>query len=469
MVYYDSTFYDKKINNPQALSKVLREESQKTSAVGGSILAIPLLLGFSMLSSFIIAMIISPALSPMLIAANILFIYIIDKSAAFFNTGFDTFQSEKTNNLVSSALTNYKTMTALNLQNFFYEKYSNYMTKQMQGKSLFFLKVGFLHSLRSGYILLSGGALLLIGGYFVKISAVNINEWITVMQVTNSSTWILMIVSLLIPDIVAASAASKTISKLLSYSPHIDSRSQSGLKDHISGKIQFTAINFKYRYKLNYALKDCSFLINPGESLGIVGKTGSGKSSIAMLLIRFYNPSSGGICIDDLPIEAYNVSYLRSRICWVGQEPVLFNGSIFYNLQLGNVRITREEAANVMRKAQAQDVLDMYGLDSGVGVRGALLSGGQKQRIAIARAFARNPAVLILDEATSALDNITEARLKDVLRDEKITVIAIAHRIDSIANYDNIIVLDKGRIVQQGVHEQLAEADGIYKKLCKGK
>ena len=461
MVYYDSAFYDKKINNPQTLSGALREESQKVTAVGGPILAIPLLLGFSMLSSFIIAMIINQALAPILIAANVLFIYIMNKSAVFFNTGFDTFKSEKINNLVSSALSNYKTMTALNLQDFFYEKYSKYMRKQMQGKSLFFITVGFLYSLRFGYTFIVTGAVLLIGGYFVKINALDIDEWTKMNQVINSLSWILLIVSILIPDLVAASAASKTISKLLGYSPHIDSRSQSGLKDHISGKIQFTAINFKYRYKLNYALKDCSFLINPGESLGIVGKTGSGKSSIAMLLIRFYNPSSGGICIDDRPIEAYNVGYLRSRICWVGQEPVLFNGSIFYNLHLGNARITREEAADVMRKAQAQDVLDMYGLDSGVGVRGALLSGGQKQRIAIARAFARNPAVLILDEATSALDNITEARLKDVLRDEKITVIAIAHRIDSIANYDNIIVLDKGRIVQQGVHEQLAEADGI--------
>ena len=148
-------------------------------------------------------------------------------------------------------------------------------------------------------------------------------------------------------------------------------------------------------------------------------------------------------------MSSYNLPNLRSKISWVGQEPMLFKGSILYNLQLGNPDVTIEEALNALRKAQADDIIDKYSIDHDVGFRGSFLSGGQKQRIAIARALVRKPVVLILDESTSALDNITENKLLIALKDEKITIISIAHRIQTIQEYDHILRLENGTVIER--------------------
>ena len=465
LVYYDSTFFDKRKNNPHALSSILRDESQKTSSAGGPILAIPLLIVFSLLAGFAIAIIVSEILGPIYVVITMIYICIIIKSSRFLNDGFDRFESSKLNDIISQALSNHKTMSALNLQQFFYKKYSKEIDQQLTGNTCFLLTSGFLYSLRFGYDFITTGGFIFIGAYFIKTELVDFDDFTRVLQVVNSSTWVLIIISVILPDLVAAAEASKKIESLLSYSPRISSNSENGLKSSISGKIAYSNIKFSYPYASTFALNNCSFTVQAGKSVGITGKTGSGKSTLAMLLLRFYSPDSGEICIDDEPIQNYNVSYLRSRISWVGQEPVLFRGSILENLQLGNAEATRNQALLALEKAQAQDIIDIYGLDSQVGVRGSQLSGGQKQRIAIARAVVRNPSILILDEATSALDNITQQKVNNMLMRENITIIAILHKLETIRNFTQIIVIDKGCIVQQGEHKYLVETEGLYKNL----
>ena len=146
---------------------------------------------------------------------------------------------------------------------------------------------------------------------------------------------------------------------------------------------------------------------------------------------------------------------------------MVFQGSILQNLQLGNAEIKREQALDAIEKAQASDIVEIYGLDSDVGVGGSFLSGGQKQRIAIARALARKSSVLILDEATSALDNITEERLRSVLREQMTTVISIAHKLDTIKSSDKIIILEKGHVAQEGTDKELMKKKGLYRTFTK--
>ena len=374
--------------------------------------------------------------------------------------------SDKLSNLATDALTNFKTMSALNLQQVFYSKYCKEQKAVATGQQSFLLKCAVLFSLRYGIDFIHLGGILLLGAYLIKINSLDIEEMITILQIMNSSNWSLLIVSMMLPDINAAIIASNSISKLLNYSPIINSKSENGTSKAIKGRIEFSNVSFAYRYSNSYALSSCSFTLNSGESLGITGRTGSGKSTIAMLLLRLYSPSSGLILIDNEKIENYNISYLRSKIGWVSQEPVLFHGSIFQNLQHVNSELTIPQAITALEKVQARDVIDIYGIHSDVGVRGSLLSGGQKQRVAIARALIRNPMILILDEATSALDNITEEKIRLTLRDEIVTVIAIAHRIDTIRNCDQIIIMEKGKVFQQGNHGELSKIEGIYQKLC---
>ena len=467
LVFYDAAFYDKKENTPHRLSDILREESQKTSSFGGPALAIPLLLVFAMIGGFILGMTIDPIFCSIYTGIIILDCIVLNKSASFFNGGFKKHTSEKLADLVNSSLTNYKTVTALNLQKYFFDKYNKELTRQMKDNTKIFVEAGFLYSLRFGIEFLFTGAILFIGAYLVKINIIEIDVIYQVMQTLNSSTWILIIISVLIPDITAAVSASQILGRLASYIPSIDCKSAEGSKSPISGEIEFSNVCFSYAGSKTFAINNCSFTINPGENIGITGISGSGKSTVAMLLLRLYNPLSGVIYIDGIEINQYNIAYIRDKISWVGQEPVLFKGSILQNLRLGNENLSHGDALAALEKAQAMDIIELYGIETDVGVRGSLLSGGQKQRIAIARAIARKPSILILDEATSALDNITEENMKNIFKLENITVISIAHRLGSIRNSDRIIVIHNGSIQQQGDHRRLSLEIGIYRDLLK--
>ena len=467
LVYYDAAFFDDKNNTPSKLSSILRDESQKISSVGGPTLSIPLLLIFAELGGFILAMVQSQILTPIQLVFIIIQIYVIQKTTSFVLGKTNDANSYKINEIASNSLSNFKTMTALNLQELFFKKYLKESEILMEGYVLNSIKIGILYSLRHAQDFFANSAYFFIAANLVKIHVVSTKSIVEVLQIMSSSSWILLLVSVLLPDLAAAKAASNIVSKLLSYTPQIVGKSDKGLQRPILGRVEFCDVSFSYHSKDTNALDSCSFILEPGQSLGVTGKTGSGKSTITMLLLRFYDVSSGFIYIDNKEIKEYNVEYLRSRIAWVGQEPVLFQGSILQNLQLGNAGITREEAVAVLEKAQASDVVECYGIDSDVGVRGSFLSGGQKQRVAIARAFARKCAILILDEATSALDNITDEKLRNALRADSVTVIAIAHKIDTINKCDKIIIIDQGKIVQEGNHETLIRRNGLYRDFSK--
>ena len=235
------------------------------------------------------------------------------------------------------------------------------------------------------------------------------------------------------------------------------------------GEIEFKDVSFSYQNSDNLALKNLSFKVEPGKSLALVGRSGSGKSTISSLLLRFYIASKGSVCIDGKDIRDYKLSQLRQQFAYVSQQVVLFNDTIANNIAYGRPDASREQIEEAARCAHVLEFIQNLpeGLDTQVGENGSALSGGQRQRLAIARALLCDAPILILDEATSALDTESERHIQDALSylQQNRTCIVIAHRLSTIESSDAIAVMDQGQLLELGNHAQLLEKNGAYAQL----
>lgn len=241
--------------------------------------------------------------------------------------------------------------------------------------------------------------------------------------------------------------------------------------ERLQGNIAFEGVTFSYPGSVTPALKHISFDAKQGQSIALVGRSGSGKSTISSLLTRFYNVQSGQILLDGMPIQDIKLTALRKQFALVSQSVTLFNDSIANNIAYASKNVSRERVIEAAKIAHVDEFVDLYpdGYDFVVGEDGANLSGGQRQRIAIARAIYLDAPILILDEATSALDTESERLIQDAL--EKLqqgrTSIVVAHRLSTIENADKILVIEQGEIIESGDHQSLLEKDGAYSQLHK--
>jgi len=240
--------------------------------------------------------------------------------------------------------------------------------------------------------------------------------------------------------------------------------------ERIQGDIEFNAVEFTYPDTQDPVLNQVSFHAKPGQSIALVGKSGSGKSTISSLLTRYYSPQSGQINIDGKDIQSFELTALRRQFAVVSQHVTLFNDSIANNIAYGSLdRVSRDDIVEAARIAHVSEFAEglEHGLDTIVGENGLMLSGGQRQRIAIARALLLKAPILILDEATSALDTESERLIQDAVEklQQHCTSIVVAHRLSTIENADQILVIDDGKVLEQGKHAELLEKEGVYAQL----
>ena len=283
----------------------------------------------------------------------------------------------------------------------------------------------------------------------------------------NMLTWPVAIVGWLTSIVQRAAASQKRINEFLNQESEIKNNPTNTLT--IKGKIEFKNVDFTYQDTNINAIKDLSFTINEGETTAIIGKTGSGKSTILDLVARLYDTSSGEILIDDEPIKNVDLTNLRESIGAVPQDAFLFSDSIKNNIKFGKENATDEEIIDIAKDAVVHENIMGFSkkYDTILGERGITLSGGQKQRVSIARALIKKPQIYLFDDCLSAVDTETEEEILNNLKkaSKNRTTLIVSHRVSSAKNADKILVLDDGRLIQEGTHDDLNSQEGYYKDL----
>ena len=340
------------------------------------------------------------------------------------------------------------------------EHYKEHSMALVKVQALFYPTMLLLVGISNVIIIYVGGVEVMKG----NISAGNVAEFIVYL---NMLTFPVMSLGWVTSLIQRASASQKRINEFLHEQPEIISPKVP--KENISGKIAFDNVSFVYPDTGIQALKSVSFTINPGEMVAIIGRTGSGKSTIANLIMRMYDTTGGEVLIDGKPITQHNLEGYRSQVGFVPQEVFLFSDTIANNIAFSadvlDMPVVEEAAKDA---AVYKNIMELEkGFETLIGERGVTLSGGQKQRVSIARAIVKHPQILVFDDCLSAVDTRTEEEilnnLGNVMKDK--TSIIIAHRISTIKNADKILVMDAGQIIEQGNHEYLMQQKGTYFEL----
>jgi ATP-binding cassette subfamily B protein len=310
--------------------------------------------------------------------------------------------------------------------------------------------------------------LVAVGGYWLARGEIPVGTFYFFLAAVNMFIWPIRMLGRILTELGKATVAIGRIGEILEHPRETEPADRGRDPLTISGVIVFDQVSFAHAGGPP-VLDNVSFHIGSGQTLALIGPSGAGKSTIVHLILRFYDPSAGSIRLDEREITTLGRKALRAETAVVMQEPFLFSKTLRENIRLGRASAGDEEIAEAASAAAVHDAIAAFeaGYDTLVGERGVTLSGGQRQRVALARALVREPAVLILDDALSAVDTETERMILDALRARRgrYTTIVIAHRLSTLMHADRIVVLDRGRVIEEGTHEGLVAAGGLYRRL----
>lgn len=374
---------------------------------------------------------------------------------------------DRTNSLLQDILSGMRVVKAFGQEEREVERFRDYSqrfaetsTHNEKVYNTFFPLLGYLMGIGNFLILYYGGELVLGQkmqlGELVQFSQYAAMIWGPLRYLTFIPRWFTQ-----------ALTAAERVFEILDEEPEVKDQ-PNARRHHIDGRVDFEHVTFGY-HSYDPVLHDINLTVEPGEMIGLVGHSGAGKSTLINLVSRFYDPDEGRILVDGVDLRDIAQSDLRAQIGVVLQEPFLFSGTIYENITYSKPNATPEEVIRAAKIANAHDFILRFrdGYDTKVGERGHRLSGGERQRISIARAILHDPRILILDEATASVDTETEQLIQEALGRlvKNRTTFAIAHRLSTLRNANRLLVLDKGRVAEQGTHEELYEQGGIYHQL----
>ena len=372
---------------------------------------------------------------------------------------------EDANNKSLDSLLNYETVKHFNNEKIEEERFDEAMAGYEQASIKTLTSLSFLNFGQTAIFTIGLTLCMVLSGLEVKAGDQTIGDFVLINALLMQLAIPLNFFGFIYREISQGLTDLNSLFSILKIKPEINDKKNAISMKFNKAEINFKDVSFSYDGKRK-VLQNINFFIPSGSSLAIVGPTGAGKSTISRLLFRFYDVTSGIISINGKDIKDILQASLRKNIGIVPQDTVLFNDTVSYNLKYGKIGSSDKEIWKVADQAQLSGLIKTFpeGMNTVVGERGLKLSGGEKQRVAIARTLLKNPPILVLDEATSALDTLTEREIKQSLNDlaEKRTTIIIAHRLSTVVEANKILVLDKGKIIEQGTHKQLLRKNGLY-------
>ncbi|MDA9051614.1 ABC transporter ATP-binding protein/permease [Schleiferiaceae bacterium] len=458
-----------KKNNTGDLMNRISEDVGKVRMYVGPAIMYTLNTGFTIILVISIMISVSPKLTLLTLIPLPFLAYLIYKVASLIQERSHAVQSQLSNlsTFAQESFSGTRVIKSYHKTPWFFEKfkeqaleYRSVNEKLFRVNAVFQPLMIFMVGLSTLITIFVGGKLYMAG----EVSAGNITEFI---YYVNLLTWPIASIGWVTSLVQSASASMERLDEFLNEAPDFESGQY--IPKEFKGRIVFEKVSFTYPNSSVEALKDVSFELEAGQSLGILGKTGAGKSTVAALIVRQYDPTSGRITIDGVDLKEWNLPALKSHLGWVPQEAFLFSDTIANNIAFGMDAMDLAEVINAAKAAGVHDNISEFpkSYETRVGERGVTLSGGQKQRVSIARALIKKPEIMVFDDCLSAVDTETE---EIILRNIKaatqdVSSLIVAHRISSVKHCDQIICLEDGRVIERGTAEELEQAGGHYTEL----
>lgn len=458
-----------KKNNTGDLMNRISEDVGKVRMYVGPAIMYTLNTGFTIILVISIMISVSPKLTLLTLIPLPFLAYLIYKVASLIQERSHAVQSQLSNlsTFAQESFSGTRVIKSYHKTPWFFEKfkeqaleYRSVNEKLFRVNAVFQPLMIFMVGLSTLITIFVGGKLYMAG----EVSAGNITEFI---YYVNLLTWPIASIGWVTSLVQSASASMERLDEFLNEAPDFESGQY--IPKEFKGRIVFEKVSFTYPNSGVEALKDVSFELEAGQSLGILGKTGAGKSTVVALIVRQYDPTSGRITIDGVDLKEWNLPALKSHLGWVPQEAFLFSDTIANNIAFGMDAMDLAEVINAAKAAGVHDNISEFpkSYETRVGERGVTLSGGQKQRVSIARALIKKPEIMVFDDCLSAVDTETE---EIILRNIKaatqdVSSLIVAHRISSVKHCDQIICLEDGRVIERGTAEELEQAGGHYTEL----